>query len=79
MVRIPLTITHGENGWLVTPSDEKEIAIAIDKALFMSEDELHKLGNNGKMRVKKRFTAEAMCEQTLAYYDELLMANPYSS
>jgi len=73
------TVIHGENGWLVTPSDEKEIAMAIDKALFMSEDELHKLGNNGRMRVKKRFTAEAMCEQTLAYYYERLMANPDSS
>lgn len=66
------TVVHGQNGWLVSPSDEKEMAIAIDKALSMSEDELHTLGENGKMRVQKRFATEAMCEQTMTYYNELL-------
>lgn len=68
------TVTHCQNGWLVAPSDEKEMAMAIDKALSMSKDELQTLGDNGKMRVIKKFATEAMCKQTMTYYYELLTA-----
>ena len=68
------TVIHNENGWLVTPSNEKHLAAAIEKALNTSRDELSKIGNNGKMRVKRKFTAQAMCKQTVDYYGELLAA-----
>jgi len=66
------TVIHNENGWLVEPSNEKSLARAIEKALRMNENELEELGNNGKVRVKKKFTAQAMCDQTVAYYEDLL-------
>ncbi len=68
------TVVDGENGWLVTPSDEKQLAKAIKKALAMDKDELDRMGGKGKARVIKNFTAQAMCEQTEAYYRELLAA-----
>ena len=68
------TVIHNENGWLVTPANEKHLAKAIEKALTMSDAELNILGSKGKERVRKRFTSQAMCEQTVAYYGELLVA-----
>lgn len=68
------TVVDGENGWLVTPSDEKQLAKAIKTALAMDKDELDRMGEKGKARVIKKFTAQAMCEQTEAYYRELLAA-----
>jgi glycosyltransferase involved in cell wall biosynthesis len=68
------TVIHNENGWLVAPSNERELAATIDKALTMSGDELKILGNNGRVRVKKRFTADEMCKKTVNYYKELLAA-----
>ncbi len=68
------TVVDGENGWLVTPSDEKKLAKAIKIALAMDKDELNRMGEKGKARVIKNFTARAMCEQTEAYYCELLAA-----
>jgi len=69
------TVIHNENGWLVEPSSPKELAVAIDKALAMSQDELNRMGEKGKARVRKNFTAKAMCEQTETYYFELLAAS----
>lgn len=68
------TVVDGENGWLVTPSDEKQLAKAIEIALAMDKDELDRMGEKGKARVIKKFAAQAMCEQTEAYYRELLAA-----
>lgn len=68
------TVIHNENGWLVAPSNERELAATIDKALTMSGDELKILGNNGRVRVKKKFTADEMCKKTVNYYKELLAA-----
>jgi len=69
------TVIHDVNGWLVAPSSESYLAGAIEKALAMSDSELSQLGANGRVRVKKKFTSQAMCEQTVAYYDELLEAD----
>jgi len=68
------TVIHNENGWLVAPSDENHLAAAIEKALAMSDKELNKMGDNGKVMVKKRFTAHEMCKNTVTYYNELLAA-----
>jgi len=66
------TVIPGENGWLVQPSDSQALAVAIDEALAMNEEQLKKFGQNGKQRVLDNFTAQAMCEQTLAFYYELI-------
>ena len=69
------TVIHNENGWLVRPSDPKDLALAIDNALSLGKEELDRLGQNGRSRVGKRFTAQAMCEKTVAYYYDLINNN----
>lgn len=66
------TVVPGENGWLVKPSDPRALAAAIDEALSLEKGELEKIGENGKKRVSQNFTAQAMCEQTLSFYYELI-------
>ncbi len=66
------TVVPGKNGWLVQPSDPKSLAAAIDDALTIGKEQLRKFGENGRQRVTENFTAEAMCEQTLAFYYQLI-------
>lgn len=66
------TVVPGETGWLVKPADPGELAVAIDEALAMEREQLKNFGENGRLRVTANFTAQAMCEQTLAFYYELL-------
>jgi len=70
------TVVPGENGWLVKPSDPLALAAAIDEALVMPEQSLKLFGDNGRLRVTEKFTAQAMCEQTLNFYYQLLSASP---
>lgn len=65
------TVIHRQNGWLVKPSDPKALAAAIDEALAMDERQLRLFGEDGRKRVSEKFTAQAMCEQTLAFYQDL--------
>jgi glycosyltransferase involved in cell wall biosynthesis len=65
------TVIHKKNGWLVQPSDPMALASAIDEALAMDDEQLRKYGEDGRKRVSENFTAQAMCEQTLNFYQEL--------
>jgi len=73
------TVVPGLTGWLVQPTDPGELAVAIEEALAMKQEQLKERGENGRRRVAANFTAEAMCEQTLAFYSELLGARSISS
>lgn len=66
------TVVSGITGWLVKPADPGELAVAIQEALAMKQEQLKERGENGRRRVAANFTTEAMCEQTLAFYYELL-------
>jgi glycosyltransferase involved in cell wall biosynthesis len=66
------TVLPGENGWIVKPSDMKELAQAIDEALATTPERLKEIGENNQKRVMDNFTASAMCEQTYSFYQELL-------
>lgn len=66
------TVVPGENGWLVQPSDPLALAAAIDEALVMDKEQLLNFGAKGKQRVLEKFTALAMCEQTLSFYYQLI-------
>lgn len=66
------TVIPGENGWLVKPSDPEDLARAIDEALNTPPDKLHQIGEKNRARVTQKFTASAMCEQTLEFYFELI-------
>ncbi|SDP03106.1 glycosyltransferase family 4 protein [Desulforhopalus singaporensis] len=68
------TVIPGENGWLVKPSDPDELARAIGEALATDRNKLKLIGEKNRARVKSNFTAHAMCEQTLDFYAELLLA-----
>jgi glycosyltransferase involved in cell wall biosynthesis len=72
------TVVPGVTGWLVKPADPGELAMAIDEALAMKQEQLKERGENGRLRVAANFTAEAMCQQTLAFYYELLGAGSSS-
>ena len=65
-------VTKGENGWLVRPSDPVDLARAIDRALLTDTETLRQMGYKNRLKVMRKFTAEAMCEQTLGFYKELL-------
>lgn len=69
------TVIPGENGWIVKPSDLGELAVAIDEALNTPMEQLKKIGENNQRRVLEKFTANAMCEQTFSFYEELLQNN----
>ena len=73
------TVVHQENGWLVKPSDPKALAAAIVEALTMDGAALEQYGLNGRKRVSEKFTAQAMCQQTLAFYNDLLMERSHPS
>ncbi len=69
------TVIAGENGWLVPPADEQELAAAVKEALQLWQTEPEKLAGMGKrnqLRVQNFFSAEVMCRQTLAFYRRLL-------
>ncbi len=65
------TVIADETGWLVPPDDPRALAQALSTAL--GDKELcQRLGRAGRKRVLEFFTADAMCEKTLALYHELI-------
>ncbi len=65
------TVIHGENGWLVKPSNPVEMGRQIAVAL-QNREILKQMGGNGMKRVHERFTTESMCESTFHLYNEFL-------
>ncbi len=65
------TVVPDVSGWLVKPGDVAELTMAIERALVMTEEEMHHMGSYA-MENAQRFSLEAMCQQTLAVYRELL-------
>lgn len=61
-----------ETGWLVQPADVVSMSRALDAALDMSKDELSRIGLKGQSRVMRKFTTQAMCDQTLSLYRKCL-------
>ncbi len=66
------TVIPGENGWIVPPANVEELAGAIGEALSSTPERLREIGENNRRRVKENFTSQAMCEQTLSFYQKLL-------
>ncbi len=65
------TVVEGKTGWLVNPSDARDLAQVIDRAI--SDHELRrKYGRAGRRWVEENFTACRMCEKTVDLYRELL-------
>jgi glycosyltransferase involved in cell wall biosynthesis len=83
---VPEVIDHGENGYLVpgagastdngalsTQDGTRELAERIAE-LLKSPDKASRLGENGKAKVLRLFTAERMVERMHAVYDRALGA-----
>lgn len=59
-------------GWLVPPGDAAALSDALTAALALSREERAQMGARARARVLDGFTLDAMKQQTLAVYDELL-------
>lgn len=66
------TAHNGGTGWLAEMGSADALAAKIDAALTLSDDELHKLGQNGRANILAHYTRTAMCNRTLNVYRELL-------
>jgi len=66
------TIKNGKTGWLLNPKDKKEWANAIEKALSLTEEKRHKMGEKGKKFVARYFSNDAMISKTLKIYDDII-------
>jgi glycosyltransferase involved in cell wall biosynthesis len=68
---IPEVVVDGETGLLVPPGDPAAAAAAL---IRLCEDpaERRRLGRNGYQRVRQRFTADRMVDETVAVYREAL-------
>ena len=49
---IPELVKNGENGWLVTPNDSKQLADVMSNTLSITTDELLEMGKCGYSAVK---------------------------
>ena len=65
------TVATGVTGWLVAPGDVHGLAAVMNHALSMDEAELRWMGEQAQANAGK-FSLDAMCEQTLKVYEELL-------
>jgi glycosyltransferase involved in cell wall biosynthesis len=68
---VPEVVVDGETGILVPPRDPQALAGAIIR-LCRDPAERRRLGNNGYRRVRERFTADRMVDETMAVYREAL-------
>jgi glycosyltransferase involved in cell wall biosynthesis len=64
-------VKHGENGWLVQPSNPEEMGKQIAAAL-KNIYSLAEMGKKGMKHVHECFSTDSMCENTLKLYRELL-------
>ena len=63
----------GGTGWLVEIDNADALAAAIASALTMPQEDLNRLGQNGRAHVLKNYTRTAMCQRTLNVYRELIL------
>lgn len=66
------TVLENETGWLVPPGDPGALAVAIERAIGLSEQRRAVLAEKSITNVRNHFSTEAMCRKTLNVYDEVL-------
>jgi L-malate glycosyltransferase len=69
---IPEVVVDGETGFLVAPRDHEAMAGAIVR-LLTDEPLRRRMGEAGRARVRTRFSAERMVQQTLKVYQRVAM------
>jgi len=66
------TVSHGETGWLVPPSDADALARMIEYVLSIEPKNREKIKNLAMLNARKTYTREKMCEHTLEVYKSVL-------
>ena len=68
---VPEVVADGETGLLVPPRDPRALAAALLR-LLGDPEERRRMGRNGYARVRERFSAGRMVDETLAVYEAVL-------
>lgn len=66
------TVIEGETGWLSPPNDPQALADALNKVLNLTPEQREALARRSIDHIRKNFSNDVMCGQTLDVYDELL-------
>jgi glycosyltransferase involved in cell wall biosynthesis len=64
-------VEDGVTGYLIPPKDTNALAEAIEK-LILSKNLRQKMGQVGRERIVEEFSLEAVCQETLEVYNDLL-------
>jgi glycosyltransferase involved in cell wall biosynthesis len=70
------TILDGKTGWLFPTEDSRSLAVRIENALNLSNDERRSIGNAGIENVRHQFDNETMFKKTLKVYHDILTPAP---
>jgi len=66
------TVTHGENGWLVTPNDASALVNVMREALSIDTETRDIIAHRGIANVRENYTKDLMGERTMTAYQEIL-------
>jgi glycosyltransferase involved in cell wall biosynthesis len=66
------TVVPGETGWRVAPGDAAAWAAALARAIDVGPKQRAAMGQAGAARVRRLYSAKAMCEATLKVYARLV-------
>ncbi|MGE4013467.1 MAG: glycosyltransferase, partial [Alphaproteobacteria bacterium] len=70
------TVREGETGWLFRARDEASLADAIGRALALDADSRKTMAAAAIANVRKNFTRDLMCAETLRLYRRALALPP---
>lgn len=66
------TVVPGETGWLVTPGDAEAWAAALLEAVEIGASGRQSMGQAARLRARRLYSVDAMCEATLKVYAQVL-------
>jgi len=65
------TVINDATGWLISPGDVDVLSQCIDHALSIDDETMHWMAEQA-IASARRFSLDAMCQQTLDVYEEIL-------
>ncbi|MFK5893097.1 MAG: glycosyltransferase, partial [Pseudomonadota bacterium] len=65
---IPELVIPNENGWLVPAGSLESLVSAMREVLHASDEEIQKLGNNGRKRVIERHNIDTEAEKLASFF-----------
>lgn len=66
------TVVPGETGWLVAPGDAEAWATALLEAADLGASARQSMGQAARLRARRLYSVDAMCEATLKVYARVL-------